>query len=463
MTKLNRRLFLSAAGATAATGILPRFASGTAQAANTSGYRALVCLFFAGGLDGHDCVLPYDLSSYDQLTNIRGNYFNNYSTSDSRARSNLTPLNVRNASNFGTRQFAFSPNMEGMRDLFDQGRLAVVGNVGPLENPMNRETYLNGSVQRPPRLFSHNDQRSIWRSLEPEGARLGWGGQIADLMLEANANPEPAFTCISVGNTPNTFLSGNMARAYKVGSEGVIRNLAVESTFLLFDEQKRENLRQHLRDVSTSRQNLFERDFAATNRRAIDANGSFASAFTGGSPLNTSFPESRLGQDLATVANVINRRIDLNVSRQIFYVGVGGFDTHSRQAIDLPRLQDKFSDAIRSFYLATEEMGIAQDVTLFTMSDFGRGLVANGDGTDHGWGNHQYVVGGAVDGGRIIGDVPSPTLEHSQDVGRGQLIPTTSIEQFAAPLARWFGLSGSEVNSVFPSLNRFGPEADIFV
>jgi uncharacterized protein (DUF1501 family) len=188
---------------------------------------------------------------------------------------------------------------------------------------------------------------------------------------------------------------------------------------------------------------------------SLDANDTLDSALQNGSPLSTVFPESDLGAQLRTVAQTIAVRETLGVARQVFFVGLHGFDTHSAQATNLPALQQDLGDSIAAFYTATEELGIANEVTTFTAADFGRTLTVNGDGTDHGWGGHHFVVGGAVNGGDIYGDIPVSQLGHGQDAGNGRLIPSASVEQFAAPLGSWFGLNEDELNAALPGLANY--------
>ncbi len=431
--------------------LLGSLASFNAQAADTSGYRALVCVFLFGGMDCHDTVLPFDAASYDDYAGLRSDLLASYAAQpggSSRARGALLPLSPP-GNRFGGRQFALPPQMSALHTLFEQGRAAVVGNVGPLLEPVNRDAFLANNAATPPRLFSHNDQQSTWMAFAPEGAQYGWGGRFGDAVNSANA--ESVFSQVSLSGNA-IFLTGDSVSPYQISPAGVPAIRLIEAA----PPQFAGLFRDHFASTGAERSNLFERDFIDISRVTLDANEVLEAALRSGSGLSTAFPGSGLGQQLRTVAETIAVRDALGARRQVFFVAMGGFDTHSNQAADLPGLQQVVSDAIGAFYLATQELGVASDVTTFTAADFGRTLTVNGDGTDHGWGGHHFVVGGAVRGGDIYGDIPESRLGHDQDAGNGRLIPTTSVEQFAAPLGRWFGLSEQELDVALPGLGAFG-------
>ncbi|MEO0398629.1 MAG: DUF1501 domain-containing protein [Pseudomonadota bacterium] len=462
MRSMSRRNFLKAAsagGVVAGSGLATTLGGFAARAADTSGYRALVCVFLKGGLDCHDTLFPYDTSSYNQYTNIRPTLLSSYQAMDggsTRERARLLELNPLNAADYGSRAFALPEEFSGIHNLFESGHASIASNVGPLIRPMDRNTYNTSSSDRPSKLFSHNDQQSTWMALAPEGVRFGWGGRFADAALGSNANANPVFTSISVSGN-EVFLSGETAFQYQLDSKGAQVVNALENANLLGSGRDSSLalslLDEHLRDGASG--SLFQQDVASVTARAIDSNALFNDTLEAAAPLATAFPNSGLGSKLSRVAKAIAARGPLGASRQVFYVDTGGFDTHSNQARSLPGLQRQIDEAVSAFYAATEELGVENDVTLFTASDFGRTLIINGDGTDHGWGGHHLIVGGAVNGQRIFGDVPPPTVDHSQDSGRGRLIPTMSVEQFAAPLGRWFGLSEGELLTALPRLSNF--------
>lgn len=452
----NRRNFLKSSLAlpmmTSAGSLLGTFGGFNAHAIDNTGYRALVCVFLFGGMDCHDTILPLDSPSYNDYSQIRASLLASYAGLpgvSSRTQGSVLPLEPA-TSNFGARQFALPPQMSGMQALFEQGRAAVVGNVGPLVEPTNRTTFNNGTARLPARLFSHNDQQSTWMSFQPEGSQLGWGGLFGDAAARGGANADAIFSQISLAGN-SVFLTGDTVSPYQIGVDGVpdIRLIDLGGGAL------GANVRDHFYSAGSNRTNLLERDFINLSQLSLDANDVLDSALQSGSAVATPFPQSGLGAQLKAVANTMAVRESLGASRQVFFVGLGGFDTHSAQAIDLPALQQDIGDSIAAFYNATEELGIADDVTTFTMADFGRTLTVNGDGTDHGWGSHHFVVGGSVNGGDIYGDIPASVLQHDQDAGNGRLIPSVSVEQFAAPLGRWFGLNQAELNAALPGLANF--------
>jgi uncharacterized protein (DUF1501 family) len=460
----NRRRFLQSTLALPAMmgggSMLGTLAGFNAQAFDRSGYRALVCVFLFGGMDGHDTVLPFDTASYDDYGQVRSDLLNVYAAQpggSSRLREALLPLETASASP-GGREFALPPQLAGLHQLFGQGRAAVVGNVGPLIEPTDRAGFINGAATVPARLFSHNDQQSTWMSFAPEGSQIGWGGRFGDTAFRAGSNAEPVFSQISLSGN-SVFLTGDRVSPFQVGTDGVPAIQLIEASGAGLGPL----LRDHFATAGADRSNLFERDFVDISRVTLEANDKLESALQGSTPLDTAFPASGLGAQLQAVATGLSLRESLGMTRQVFFVSLGGFDTHSAQANTLPALQQDIGDALAAFYAATEELGIADQVTTFTAADFGRTLTVNGDGTDHGWGSHHFVVGGAVKGGDIYGDIPVAQLGHDQDAGNGRLIPTLSVEQFAEPLGRWFGLSQDELHAALPNLANFSTASPDFI
>ena len=452
-----RRQFLKtvgAFGAASATGFAANLASFNAFAADTSGYKALVCVFLFGGLDCHDLVIPYDQTSYNAWRDKRQALLGGYAD-NGRDRGNLLPLA---GANLGGREFAFGPELGALQPLFASGDLAVLGNVGPLIEPLTRTTFQSGSGRRPGRLFSHNDQQSTWMASAPEGAQFGWGGRLADMVLAAGANTRSTFTSVSVSGNA-VFLSGEQARQFRVSSNGAIQLAPAGRGFFQGSSSIPGLMDDHYRDADGVLNNLFERDIVAAQRFAMDANADLDTALETAPTFTTPFPETRLGGQMRVVAQMIAQRDLLGARRQVFFVAQGGFDSHSNQANAVPGRMGEVSDAMRALYDATAELGIANSVTSFTASDFGRTLQVNGDGTDHGWGAHHLVLGGAVNGGQILGDIPESVFEHELDSGRGRLIPSSSVEQYAASLGRWFGLNDSELVDALPALPNFNATA----
>ena len=440
---LTRRRFLqglAAAGAAASAGI-------SIAAPGAGDYRALVCLFLYGGLDCHDLLLPADAGNYASFARRRQDLLAAYG--GSRERSALLPLAAGGAAGAA---WALPPELASARQLYDRGELALVANVGPLLAPTDRRAFLDRAVPLPARLFSHNDQQATWQAGAPEGAQYGWGGLFADALLD-QAGDAQAFATIATAQ-PGPFLTGTRAFPYQLSTDGAA------SIFLLdrVDDDGapfHQRLRAHLRGANHGGAALLRRDIAARFADSLDTNERFNAAREYATPLATPFPEDSLGAQLRGVAETIALRDVLGVNRQVFFVGIGGFDTHSQQASTLPGLLAGIDAGVAAFSAAMAELAVSGRVTLFTASDFGRTLAVNGDGTDHGWGGHHLVVGGAVAGGRLYGTPPPPDPEHDQDADSGRLIPTLSVEQLAEPLGQWFGLDESALLNALPRLPRF--------
>jgi uncharacterized protein (DUF1501 family) len=326
---------------------------------------------------------------------------------------------------------------------------------------MTRTQYSNGSVPRPPKLFSHNDQQSVWQSSRAEGARTGWGGQMGDLALSSNG-VNRVLSCISVsGNT--VFLSGDQALSYQVGSSGAVRinslssnvynSAEVHTAMMALALQERTQLLEKEYNLVTARS--FSTEGAVTNAlTAFPANGSDFAAFPAG---------NRLADQLKLVARMIAARDTLGTKRQVFFVSMGGFDLHDNLINNQASLMGQLSAGLTAFHESTVALGVADKVTAFTASDFGRTLQSNGDGSDHGWGSHHLMVGGAVRGKAFYGSAPPVSVTNSSTdsndqwhVGQGRLLPSTSVDQYAATLATWFGVEGNEMSAIAPNLGNFG-------
>jgi uncharacterized protein (DUF1501 family) len=450
---ISRRSLLASLGAGAV--LAPSFAGMRADAASVGGYKALVCVFLFGGMDGHDVLLPYDQPSYDAFRNLRQGVV----PDASRARSVLQELTPRNGERFGDRRFALPSEMPGMKRLFDQGQAGIVANVGPLIRPTDRSDWENRR-RLPPRLFSHNDQQSVWQANAPEGARFGWGGLFADAALTSGANANAqVFTTVSTTGD-NLFLTGVRSSPYTLGSRGP------EQVRILRDADRRrqwnddyeviyQRLRRHFSAKEFSSNSLIAGDVASVIETSLLSNDAYQAAIEQAPGLGVEFPDSRLGRQLQVIAETIAIRSRLGVGRQVFFAGRSGFDTHSGQAQSMTWLLADIDACVTAFQAAMDAIGESRDVTLFTASDFGRTFAVNGDGTDHGWGGHHFVVGGAVAGGEIHGDPPPVGFDHAWDAGSGRLIPSLSVDQYAAELGRWFGLSQSELNAALPNLSNF--------
>ncbi|MBJ7309294.1 DUF1501 domain-containing protein [Rugamonas sp. CCM 8940] len=460
----SRRRFLGSmltlAGGSVAPFAINLAAMGGAAAEGADDYKAIVCLFLNGGNDPFNTVLATDSASWDEYTRIRGA---DAAIALPAVGAPRGVLPIVPASGHAGRSFALHPSMAPLKELFDQGRAAVVANVGTLIAPTSKTEYLNGSVALPAKLFSHNDQQSMWQSYKPEGASFGWGGRMGDLLAAGNGNAN--FTCISAAGNA-VFLSGREIRQYQINAAGAVpvRNLGGT----LFGAPAAGNPLRAI--VSGERSEMFEREHAAVVGRAIASQatlgGAMLAAGAAGVPNPTPFVNPSTGAtsvnslavQLQTVARIIGGRSALGARRQVFYVSLGGFDSHDNQLALQADLLGRLAHALAYFdtTLATlQGADMRRQVTTFTASDFGRTFTSNGDGSDHGWGSHHFVVGGAVKGRQIYGAFPASGLKHELDIGSGALLPTISVDQYGATLAGWFGLSATQIADVFPHIGNF--------
>ncbi|MEY2497413.1 MAG: hypothetical protein QOD12_969 [Verrucomicrobiota bacterium] len=414
--------------------------------ADTTDYKALVCLFLFGGNDANNVIVPHDNAGYTSYAAARGIL--------AIPQASLLPLTLPNGDG---RDFAFHPNLAELQALFNQGHLGIVSNVGTLVAPVTRAQYLAGGAAVPSQLFSHADQSVQWQTSVPDQiSKTGWGGRMADVLQSLNANSKISLN-ISIAGT-NTFEVGNTVLPYNISSNGSV-GLAG------FDNSANANVRlQAFKDLlALPHHNLLEQAYSDTVSRSIAANELLTTALAGLPALQTVFPATALAQQLGMVAKLIAARTNLSMQRQIFFCSVGGYDTHGDQLTGQSNLFTELSQALNAFYSATNELGVVQQVTTFTASDFGRTYPTNGSGSDHGWGSHQFVLGGAVQGGRLFGTFPTLAVNGPDDTGQGRWIPTTSVDEFSATLATWFGVSASQLSTVLPNIGRFAhPNLGIF-
>lgn len=419
-----------------------------AAAAPLTDYKSLVCVFLYGGNDGNNVVVPTLAGDYAQYAAAR----------DALAlpQSSLLPLHPLATPPGDAREWGLHPSLAKVQGLFNSGRAALVANVGPLVAPLTRDEYLNHSVAVPPQLFSHSDQTVHWQtSLPDQPAQTGWGGRAADLLHALNENARISMS-ISLAGT-NTFQVGKVVTQYQVSPEG-----PVGLTSYVPAAQGADASSNAIRGLlARSYGNLFERGYSGIFQRALDNQELLSGALAGAPALTTAFPETDLGQQLQMVAQLISVRETLGLRRQIFFCAGQGFDTHGGQvgatALDGAHadLLTELDGALAAFDAAMTELNVADTVTAFTASDFGRTLISNGDGSDHGWGSHHFVLGGAVRGGRFYGQLPTLAVNGPNDAGDGRWIPTTSVDEYSATLARWFGVANSDLPLVLPNLGRF--------
>ena len=440
MTRLTRRHLLAGGAAAAMSAGWPSVKV-LAGPAPFSDYRALVCVFLFGGNDAWNTLVPRSPAEYDVYAASRQNL--------AIERDALLPISP--VASDGV-DYGLHPMMGGLQGLFEQGRLAIINNVGPLIQPVTVSDYLSGNAVLPPQLFSHNDQQDQWHSLKGASqSATGWAGRMADLLRTHVSDQQLATNVSLFGNS--LFQAADETVAYVMGPEGPV-------PFLGFDTSGF-GLQQRLafeRIIDADYGSVYERAYAAVQRRAVSTVDLVTAALSQAPAIQTAFPASQLAQQLQTVARLIAVRDQLEMQRQVFFVAIGGFDTHDDQNELQPGLLGDVSDAMSAFYAATEELGVADAVTTFTQSDFGRTLTSNGNGTDHAWGSVQMVMGGSVLGRQLYGEYPLLALGGDGDVGGGRFIPAVSSDQYAATLARWFGIEAADLPLVAPNIGNFAQQ-----
>ena len=452
---LKRGLALGAIGAGAPLA-MNLAAFGEAAAAEASDYKALVCVFLFGGNDYANTFIPCDLKNYDRYAAIRGGVDGRKRGGialghDELTKTALTPVTAQTLTD--DLQYALAPEMTDLASLFNAGHAAALLNVGPLMTPVTLREYKSSDRVKyplPPKLFSHNDQQSVWQADGSEGATVGWGGRLGDLAL--NSNRTSSLTCISASGNA-VFVSGNTALQYEISPSGAIPIWAAKGG--LYGSNAASAALKTL--ITQPSQNMLENEFVRVTQRSMDletvVNGALAPV-----TLKTAFDaggKNTLAQQLRVVARLIGARDTLGAKRQVFFVSLGGFDTHAGLMAKHPGLVAQVNEALGAFYQSTVEMGVADKVTAFTASDFGRTLTSNGDGSDHGWGGHHLIVGGAVKGGQFYGTAPKVSVDSDDQVGQGRLLPSTGTDQMSATLGRWFGVGASDLPSILPNIGRF--------
>lgn len=449
----------SMAGISASPFILGLNSMAAMAQGGASDYRALVCIFLQGGNDGHGTVIATDPSSFSAFTQARSG-----APGLAYPMSELLPIVLKTPQS--GRTFALNPSLTGIQNLFNAGRAAIVANTGTLIAPATKTQVNANSVPLPASLFSHFDQTAAWQAIASNGGsaeHVGWGGAVADLIEGMSMNSNSMFTCISTAGIA-LFLSGQSSFQLNVTSAGPIPIYGLAQP--PFGIPASSNPLASI--LSTDETNLFAKEYEVVVNRSIQAQAQLASAMlpagAGGvpnppqylDPMTNKLVDNQLATSLQTVARIISGNSSLGVRRQIFYVQLGSFDTHDNQAIQHAQLLTQLGQGLEYFDGVMTAAGLGNQVTSFTASDFGRTLTSNSDGTDHGWGSHHFVVGGAVQGQDMYGAYPVVGVNQANDVGAGRLIPTTSVDQYAGTLARWFGLSDGQVRQIFPNFGNFG-------
>lgn len=505
-TTMDRRRLLRLGGAFSVLGGAAPFALQLAAAGSAAGqsapdYKALVCVFLFGGNDGHNTVLATDDDSWrryfaarnsgtdpialmpvgtaptpvGQINPVTGRVA---AAGEPEAWGGVLPITPRRpqavpaGTEASSRTFALHPFLQPLRNLFNQNRLAVLANVGPLIQPTSKTQY-QARIALPASLFSHNDQQSTWQALSTEGARTGWGGRFADLLASANGE-NTLFTAVSLAGNA-VFLSGQSVVQYQLsnGAQPAVVVSGARSGSLFGSTVAPSRVRSLISDTNLT--SNFAADYATVTARSLDASATINTAFTQTvvtgvrtapaytNPITGQAETNSLALQLQTVARMVAASASLGVRRQVFFVSLGGWDTHDLQNSVQPNLLAKLAHALAYFDDALSDIGgldRRSQVTTFTASDFGRSFTTNGDGTDHAWGSHHFIMGGAVQGGDIYGQYPTLGADlggfNNPDAIGGVQIPTTSVDQYGATLGRWFGVSDADIDVIFPRLRNFG-------
>ena len=441
---LPRRRFLrqaacSAVGTSALVSTIMDLYAVNAAAQGAPDYKALVCIFQFGGNDSSNMLVPRSGGTYGAYASIRGAL--------ALPTAQILPITALNPDGI---DYGLHPSMIGLQALFQQQKVAFVRNVGTLVAPVTRQQYLQGGSALPPQLFSHSDQTLQWQTsyTARNGPVTGWGGRIADLLASLNGTSQVSLSIALNGS--NTFQVGQDVFQLQIAPWGTVSLEGYDIEHPMDPET-----RAMSREIRRQHGNVFEQAYAATVKRALDSDAFVKAALESQPPIQTVFPDTWLGSQLQMAARMIQAQAALGQRRQIFFCGIGGWDTHDEQLQDHADLLAELSGAMTAFYLATAEIGKANNVTTFTGSDFGRTFASNGRGSDHGWGGHHIVMGGAVQGGRLFGRYPQLVVEGPDDTDSGRWIPTTSVDEYAATLARWFGVPASDMPLVFPNIGRF--------
>jgi uncharacterized protein (DUF1501 family) len=439
----SRRGFLKlATGALAPIAGLSRFGAmnALAQQSPQSDYKALVCVFLFGGNDSHNMLVPQSAAQYNAYKAARGSL----ALPDVSAK--LLPVTAKN----GT-PYALSDGLSAIHPLWQQQKLAVVANAGNIVQPTSRAQFLAGAVPVPSNLFSHSDQVIQMQTGTPSGTGgTGWAGRAADAMQPLNAGAVFAAAVSMSGQqifcTGNAVQSASLLPGYDMSPSGMNPWPAAFA-----DARK-----QQLQSILTMDSGLAVVQAANKVRQDGLTLSAMLKAASNGPQLATVFPGTQIGNQLKQVAQIIRMRATLGLKRQVFFCSLGGFDTHGGQAWAHWDLLKQLGAGMQAFYQATDEMAVADQVTTFLESEFGRTLQPSGSGSDHGWGSHFLVMGGAVKGGDVFGQFPDMALGGPSDCGnRGAFIPSTALDQYGATLAKWFGVSDPGLDAVFPNLKNF--------
>jgi uncharacterized protein (DUF1501 family) len=446
VNKFNRRNFLKMAAvvgaglSTTGTSLFNLRNMGAFASVGRAGdYKALVCLYLGGGADSYNMVVPRSGSEYQNYKNTRSNL--------ALIQDDILPVSPLNIAGV---DYGFHPAMANMKTMFDEGKLCFINNIGTLRAPTTKEAFFNEDVPLPLGLFSHSDQANQWQTAQPADRLIkGWAGRISDLLHDTNTNQKVSMN-ISFNGT-NIFQSSNGNVEFTVSNYGVTGLTGYGGMY------EPEPWRTKAIDdmLARSYNDPFRDTYAGVFKQSLESSIEFQKALDEVPEFTTAFSDSYLSGSFKMIAKIIAAREKLGFSKQIFFIDYGGWDNHDELLENERYLLSEVDNAVFEFHNVLQELDMLNQVTTFSMSEFGRTLTSNGNGTDHAWGGNVFAMGGAVKGNRFFGEYPSLVLDSNLDVGGGVLIPTTPNDLYFAELGLWLGVSPSELTTVFPNLSNF--------
>jgi len=437
---MNRRQTVKFLSGLAALGVSQVYPTQVfAQHVGFTDYKCLVSIFLVGGNDSFNLITPRSNAEYNIYAQARQNL--------AVMQNDLLPIFPDNPDGAA---YGFHPKARELQNLFEAGNVAVLANTGPLIEPVTREAFQNRTVRLPGPLFSHNDQKDQWQSLKGKTPlNTGWAGRIADVLRLQTIDQKLTLNISTAGS--NLWQVGQQTKSYSIGFNGANAYGALDLSARLGTE-RRAAFDKYL---ASGFDNIHSRALAETHQRSLASTDLVNQALAQAPSFDSLFSTSKLSRRLKIVAKLIAVKDAFNMNRQIFHLTRDGFDTHDNQNQNHPKLIEDLSSSINSFNEAMLQIGMEDHVVTFTQSDFGRSLSSNGDGTDHGWGGHQLVVGNPVLGRKIYGTMPTLEVGGPDDSRKGRIIPTLSVDQYAATLARWFGVDEADLTRIAPNLDNF--------